>query len=120
MNTRNPEISQVQSKSTQTLDTQRESHAIGSLRLREPKDTPGEALRLYVRGGHELHEPVHLSTGSAQVTVTPAVGSPVTLVTNTYDNYGMAWAGRRGWCREPEACSTTTRTTGRGLRIVGM
>ena len=43
---------------------QRESHAIGSLRLREPEHA-GEDVRLYVRGGHELHEPVHLQPGSA-------------------------------------------------------
>ena len=118
VNTRNPGSSQVQSKSTQTLDTngnltQSAVYDYGNL------STPAKTYA-YTYVTDPNYTSRYILNRVAQVTMTPAGGSPLTLVTNTYDNYSTACAGARGWCREPELCCTTTRTTGRGLRTAEM
>lgn len=84
VNTRNPGVAQVQSKSTQTLDngniTQSAVYEYGNL---------ATAARtysyLYLTGDNYATR--HIMNRVTQVTVTPAGGNAITLVANTYDSY---------------------------------
>ena len=94
VNTRNPGSGQVQSKSTQTLDTS------GNLTQSAVYDYGNLSTPVKSYAYTYLTDPNYTSryilNRVAQVTMTPAVGSPVTLVTNTYDNYGTVCGGGRG------------------------
>ena len=94
VNTRNPGSSQVQSKSTQTLDTsgnltQSAVYDYGNL------STPAKSYA-YTYLTDPNYTSRYILNRVAQVTMTPAGGSPVTLVTNTYDNYWTVCGGGVG------------------------
>ena len=94
VNTRNPGSSQVQSKSTQTLDTS------GNLTQSAVYDYGNLSTPVKSYAYTYLTDPNYTSryilNRVAQVTMTPAGGSPVTLVTNTYDNYWTTCVGGAG------------------------
>src|ERR1035437_9367820 len=84
VNTRNPGVAQVQSKSTQSLDTNGNITQAAVYEYGNLVTAARTYSYLYLTGGNYLSR--HILTRLTQVTVT--VGqTATTLLTNTYDNY---------------------------------
>src|SRR5262249_49966126 len=96
VNTVNPGASQVQSKSTQTLDaygnlTQSAVYDFGNLTT--PVKTYNYTYLHNVDGNYDAR---YIRNRGTNVTVKPAGGPTTTLAMNTYDNYSTACGGTAG------------------------